>query len=555
AGGNGRLVDDNSNFDGNANSRFAIAVAAVDHAGRFAPYSEPGANLLVTAPSNFFGLPGTGTGPSGSIGITTTDLVGLDGYNDGLPASTMAGFPDYTNDFGGTSSAAPLVSGIIALMLEANPNLTYRDVQHILAVTARKTDPTDLDWTTNAAGYHVNHNYGFGMVDAAAAVNLAKNWQNLPPQSHVSTGLIHVGEGIQDNQPFRGVTRFVEVKEDLSLEWVTLTFNGSHTYRGDLRIVLTSPSGTVSVLATPRLGDPTPGPFSWTFSTARLRGESAKGLWTVTVSDEFLQETGTFDSFQLDFYGVDPALGGVPPKPLPPPPSPPVTGVFQPGEQGSLDPRDNRSGADLAAVTSGPGQSADARGFNVHSGIALFGVKPYGPNFALGIRAAMADVTGDGVADLITVPGPGGGPHVKVFDGVSGAEIASFFAYDPAVRGGLFVAAGDVNGDGRADIVTGADAGGGPHVKVFNGGNFVELQSFMAFDPAFRGGVTVAVGDVDGDGRADVIVGAGAGGGPHVKVFSGATNALIASFMAYDPSFRGGDEDAAPARGVVGHER
>ena len=161
------------------------------------------------------------------------------------------------------------------------------------------------------------------------------------------------------------------------------------------------------------------------------------------------------------------------------------------------------------------------------------------PGFTGGVRVAAGDVNGDGRADIITGAGPGGFSHVKVFSGTSLAELASFFAYG-GFTGGIFVAAGDVNGDGRDDIVTGADAGApGGHVKVFSGATLAELQSFLAF-PGFAGGVRVAAGDVNGDDRPEIIAGAGPGAGPHVKVFDGATNALLASFFAYDAGFSGG---------------
>src|SRR5207248_1170821 len=134
----------------------------------------------------------------------------------------------------------------------------------------------------------------------------------------------------------------------------------------------------------------------------------------------------------------------------------------------------------------------------------------------------------------------GGGPHVKVFDGRTGAELFSFFAYDAAFTGGVFVAAGDVNGDGKADIITGAGPGGGPHVKVFSGADLALLQSFFAYDPAFTGGVRVTAADVNGDGRADVTTGAGPGGGPHVRAFSGTTEVGLDSFFAFDATFTGG---------------
>src|SRR5262249_12127833 len=118
--------------------------------------------------------------------------------------------------------------------------------------------------------------------------------------------------------------------------------------------------------------------------------------------------------------------------------------------------------------------------------------------------------------------------------------IASFYAYDPKFTGGVWVAAGDMNGDGKADIITGADTGGGPHVEIFDGASGALISSYWAFDTGFRGGVRVAVGDVNGDGRPDVIVGAGPGGGPHVRVFSSTSSQLLTEFFAYDPSFRGG---------------
>src|SRR5262245_38504885 len=106
---------------------------------------------------------------------------------------------------------------------------------------------------------------------------------------------------------------------------------------------------------------------------------------------------------------------------------------------------------------------------------------PYGSSFTGSVRAAMGDINGDGIVDIVIGAGPGGGPHVKVFSGADLAGLASFFAYEPTFGGGVFVAAGDVNGDGRADVITGAGAGGGPHVKVFSGADLSELASFFAY--------------------------------------------------------------------------
>jgi hypothetical protein len=155
------------------------------------------------------------------------------------------------------------------------------------------------------------------------------------------------------------------------------------------------------------------------------------------------------------------------------------------------------------------------------------------PGFGGSVSVATGDLNRDGVADVVVGAGPGGGPHVKAFDGKTGAEIASFYAYSPEFAGGVSVAVGA----GR--IVTGAGAGGGPHVKTFDAGGG-ELSGFFAYAADFTGGVSVAYGDVNNDGVADIVTGAGAGGGPHVKAFDGKTGAEVASFFAFDASYAGG---------------
>jgi len=183
--------------------------------------------------------------------------------------------------------------------------------------------------------------------------------------------------------------------------------------------------------------------------------------------------------------------------------------------------------------------SSTVTGFpNIEDGFGSFSA--YDRSFTGGVRVALGDVDGDGWVDLITAAGPGGGPHVKVFKHGVAELLASFYAYSPSFTGGVFVAAGDVDGDGRADIITGAGAGGGPHVNVFSGKDLSVLASFYAYNPAFTGGVHVAAGDINGDGHADIITGAGPGGGPHVNVFSGKDLSVLASFFAYAPVFNGG---------------
>jgi hypothetical protein len=142
-------------------------------------------------------------------------------------------------------------------------------------------------------------------------------------------------------------------------------------------------------------------------------------------------------------------------------------------------------------------------------------------------------VDGDGRAEIVTGSGAGVAPHVKLFDGTTGAERLSFLAYAEAYRGSFSVAAGDLTGDGRAEIVTGAGPGVGPHVKLFDGRTAAELASFYAFAPGFLGGVSVAVGDVTGDGFGDLIVGAASGPSSHVIVRDGRNLGLTDSFLTW----------------------
>lgn len=192
------------------------------------------------------------------------------------------------------------------------------------------------------------------------------------------------------------------------------------------------------------------------------------------------------------------------------------------------------------AVGAGPRTQPQVRVFDPASGDFLFSFLAYDAGFDGGVRVATGDVNGDGVEDIITAAGRGGGPHVKVFNGSNGEEIRSFMAYDSGFTGGVYVAAGDINNDGFADIITGAGEKGGPHVKVFSGQTGEVLQSFMAYNVGFNGGVRVAAADINRDGVDDVITGAGEGGGPHVKVFDGLSTEAIRSFMAYNSSPSGG---------------
>ncbi|MGE5655863.1 MAG: S8 family serine peptidase [Actinomycetota bacterium] len=278
-------LNSNVNYNAFANSRYAIAVGAIAHDGIQSWYSEPGASLLISAYSSGKGL-----------GITTADIAGIGGYDEG----------DYTNKFGGTSSAAPLVSGIIALMLQANPKLTQRDIQHILVESADRSKINDPDagWSgkeTDAIRH--SHKYGFGVIDAEAAVKAAISWNGVEPEVSIQSAVQHVGEAIPDRDS-TGVSSTIRMNKDINVEWVEVMFDADHPARGDLEIVLVSPDGTESILAEPH-GDTSDNYDKWVFSSVRHWGESSQGDWTLKVRDRISGETGTWNNWKLNIYGTE----------------------------------------------------------------------------------------------------------------------------------------------------------------------------------------------------------------------------------------------------------
>lgn len=326
---------DNSNYDGQANYRGVMAVGAVNDQGTRSSYSEMGANLWVAAP---------GGEDCTTHAITTIDRTGVLGFNNATTTTDYAN-KNYTKCMNGTSSATPTVSGVVALMLEANPALTWRDVRVILAQTSRSNDfgvctqlpapatgapctSTSTGWFLNGTGvssaanprYYFNHQYGFGVVDAAAAVTAAKTWVSLPAEKTFSAPLSAPNLAIPDfiaptltapNPLNLGVSNTIAVAGSglASIEFVEITFSAAnHTYAGDLDITLTSPSGSVSHLAVPHGCAPGgPGsctPYSaWVFGSAAHLGEAANGNWTITVKDSFAGDIGTLQSWSLKFYG------------------------------------------------------------------------------------------------------------------------------------------------------------------------------------------------------------------------------------------------------------
>ena len=289
AAGNGLTSDDNANYDGWANSRFTIAVSAITHYGEQSYYSEPGANILIAAHSN-------GDGEA----ITTTDI-----HDNPDISSDDAGYDNgnVTNSFGGTSSATPLAAGVIALILEANENITWRDLQHILVNSARKNDPNDSSWEINDAGHDVSHKYGFGAIDAGLAVSLAENWTNVDNEINQTFGPYNPSFDIPTSS--NAWSEFdVQVNEDISLESIDIIVDIDHPDRGDLDIVLESPNGTQSWLAEEH-NDGGNDYSNWLFNTVHHWDESSLGTWTLKIRDTTSGSSGTLNSWQMITHGMD----------------------------------------------------------------------------------------------------------------------------------------------------------------------------------------------------------------------------------------------------------
>ena len=291
--GNGADDGDNSNLDGRANHYAITAACAVNDQGERTWYSEEGANLWVCAPSN-------------------------DSRRDRPGITTTANVDRYRDDFGGTSSATPTVSGVAALVRAVDNSLTWRDVKLILAATARQNDTSDSGWQTGALkygsdtdSYQFNHQYGFGVVDAKEAVDLASTWENLPdfveystlpnlqtltvPDRGTRTSSITAGPGVE-------FIEFVEINTEFD----------APTFR-DLQVELVSPSGAVSVLSVPETSECVlngqrllrcglEGRFR--FGSARHLGEASEGVWRLRISDRVRGGTSSeLESWGLTFYG------------------------------------------------------------------------------------------------------------------------------------------------------------------------------------------------------------------------------------------------------------
>ena len=303
AAGNGGK-EDYSTLDEYANFYAVTAVCAVGHDDKRSTYSELGANLWVCGPSSS----GRGRQPS----IATTD----NGHS-------------YRSSFGGTSAATAIVAGVAALIREANNALRWRDVKLILAASARKVAPNNSDWKQGAFKYgsttdhyNFNHKYGFGMVDAKAAVDLAPGWTNVRDLREITSESSVINLAIPDRQQTFFGNDLPPVTVSISLnvgpyvdfvEFVEVNAHFSHHSFRDLTVELVAPSGAVSKLTRPTT-DPRAGSLTteFRFGSARHLGEDPAGEWTLRITDHLVGGGGVLKSWGITIYGHNGSIPGPP---------------------------------------------------------------------------------------------------------------------------------------------------------------------------------------------------------------------------------------------------
>jgi furin len=278
ASGNGGREHDNCNCDGYTNAIWTLSISSATQNGHVPWYSEACSSTLATTYSS---------GSNYESQIITTDL-----------------HHECTSNHTGTSASAPLAAGIVALTLEANNKLTWRDMQHIVVLTARPTHLLASDWIINGVGRKVSHSFGYGLMDATTMVRLARKWKTVPAQ-HICNVTAQVFE---KPVPARStVTIQLLVKECNSvnfLEHVQAKISLTASRRGDIKIDLTSPSGTKSTLLAPRTHDNSHAGFHvWPFMTVHMWGERPFGIWQLTIHNEG-KLLATMTDWEMVFYGT-----------------------------------------------------------------------------------------------------------------------------------------------------------------------------------------------------------------------------------------------------------
>lgn len=288
ASGNGGHLGDNCNYDGYTNSIYSITIGAIDHKGLHPPYSESCSAVMAVTYSS-------GSGEY----IHSTDIG------------------DKCSDtHGGTSAAAPLAAGIYALLLEANPNLTWRDVQYLSILSSKEITNQDAKSQEGALGKRYSHVYGYGKIDTRKLIEMAQDWTNVKPQAWYFTSYKEVNDSTND--PNHIIESIIEVDSETlknsnleRIEHVTITVDVETDIRGQVNIDLISPTGMISNLAVVRERDDSKEGFkNWTFMSVAHWGETGIGQWKLKVKTTVKDNTVKLKHWRLKFFGesIDPTI-------------------------------------------------------------------------------------------------------------------------------------------------------------------------------------------------------------------------------------------------------
>ncbi|XP_054836268.1 proprotein convertase subtilisin/kexin type 4 [Eublepharis macularius] len=283
ASGNGGYRYDNCNCDGYTNSIYTLSVGSTTESGHIPWYNEACASTLTTTYSS---------GAKGEKQIVTTDLR-----------------HKCTSEHTGTSASAPLAAGMIALALEANPGLTWRDMQHLVVRASKPAHLQAGDWAVNGVGRKVSHYYGYGLLDAGELVDLARKWTPTRPQQNCSVNVIYKPLAFSSRLSISANASTCHGKKSaiLSLEHVQVQLSLSYSRRGDLTILLTSPMGTKSTLVAVRPYDTSSDGYDdWSFMSTHYWDEDPRGTWTLLLENKGdAYNSGFLTKFVLKLYGTD----------------------------------------------------------------------------------------------------------------------------------------------------------------------------------------------------------------------------------------------------------
>ena len=452
ADGLGHSLDDKKMYpvcnDGNSEN-WVIGVAATDSLDQKSNFSSFGYDCIdISAPG---------------VSMFSTSVYSPENTKNGAKFNKY-----YDGYWSGTSMAAPVVSGVLALIMQANPNLDRDEVVEILLDTSDNVNKLNPDYFGKL---------GVGRVNAYEAVKKAKeNFVDYSTKIVVSPASKRKSE-----------IKIVDKKGSLNnsfLAYIEHFKGGANISTGDI-----DGDGIEEIVV----------------------GAGNSGGPHVVIYD-------SVGNLKYQFFAYNPGFRG--------------------GVNVAVADVDG-DGVDDIITGAGVGGGPHVRIFN-KEGEVLGQFFAYAESFRGGVNVSAGDVDGDGEVEIVTGAGFGGGPQVRIFK-PSGKVIGQFFAYDEHFRGGVKVLVGDIDGGSsrnKREIITSPGPGGGPHIRIFNNVGFV-LGQFFAFDKKFRGGVNIALGDINNDKKMEIIAGAGPGGTPHLRIYT-IDGTLLESFYAYDKDFSGG---------------